>query len=81
MSSFALTRVFLQAFSFVSFLLKTTIGRPGYFIGFLLRRRNREPYCVALVMPPRRIVLYAFVAITARALYPRPPAPPRNETL
>jgi len=39
----------------------------------------RHVYCVALVQPPRHIVLYAFVALTARALYPRPFAPPRDE--
>ena len=45
-----------------------SIGLSRIFIEFLLLRSNQEACCSALVMPPRHIVLYAFVDITARAL-------------
>ena len=39
---------------------------------FLLRARNGHVYCVTLVRSLRHIVLCAFVALSVRALYPRP---------
>ena len=60
---------------------------PGAFLfspdiswDFYCRRAIGHVYCVALVQSPRHIVLYAVVALTARALYPRPLARTRYET-
>jgi len=47
---------------------------------FYCGRAIGHVYCVALVRAPRHIVKYAFVALSARALYPRPFARPRYET-
>ena len=61
------------------YYLNSIVTSPDISWEFYCTAAMWHVYCVALVRSPRRIVKYACVALSARALYPYPLAAFRHE--